>query len=48
MAFIMKLKLSLILIFTGHRNNIAHKPYFVRQSYSGSMFSKMNHELPSY
>jgi len=33
---------------TGHRNNIAHKPYFVRQSYSGSMFSKMNHELPSY
>ncbi|XP_060849323.1 cyclic AMP-dependent transcription factor ATF-6 alpha isoform X2 [Rhopalosiphum padi] len=32
----------------GHRNNIAHKPYFVRQSYSGSMFSKMNHELPSY
>ncbi|XP_022169789.1 cyclic AMP-dependent transcription factor ATF-6 alpha isoform X2 [Myzus persicae] len=31
-----------------HRNNIPHKPYFVRQSYSGSMFSKMNHELPSY
>ncbi|XP_025190465.1 cyclic AMP-dependent transcription factor ATF-6 alpha isoform X2 [Melanaphis sacchari] len=31
-----------------HRNNIAHKPYFIRQSYSGSMFSKMNHELPSY
>ncbi|XP_008183931.1 cyclic AMP-dependent transcription factor ATF-6 alpha [Acyrthosiphon pisum] len=31
-----------------HRNDIPHKPYFVRQSYSGSMFSKMNHELPSY
>ncbi|KAL5233383.1 hypothetical protein ACI65C_000793 [Semiaphis heraclei] len=31
-----------------HRNNIPHKPYFVRQSYSGSMFSKMNHDLPSY
>ncbi|XP_015378582.1 PREDICTED: cyclic AMP-dependent transcription factor ATF-6 alpha-like, partial [Diuraphis noxia] len=31
-----------------HKNNIPHKPYFVRQSYSGSMFSKMNNELPSY
>lgn len=35
-------------IFTDHRNNIAHKPYFVRQSYSGSMFSKMNRGLPNY
>ncbi|XP_025409673.1 cyclic AMP-dependent transcription factor ATF-6 alpha isoform X2 [Sipha flava] len=31
-----------------HRNNIAHKPYFVQKNYRGSMFSKMNQELPSY
>ncbi|XP_050424739.1 cyclic AMP-dependent transcription factor ATF-6 alpha isoform X2 [Adelges cooleyi] len=30
------------------RTSMAHRPYFLRQTYSGTMFGKINNRLPSY